>query len=204
MKPKQIAEVLNKHREWIRGKGSGEPADLRSANLTFADLAVAILSGANLNGANLTDADLTDAVLFDADLFAANLRGADLSGADLRRADLGDADLRGADLEGAQLPPFQIPQEGELIAWKATRDGIAKLRVPPEAKRTATLIGRKCRAEYVEVLEMIGKDGTGIRDSSIEYLPGETVRPDEYNDDIRIECSHGIHFFLTREEAELW
>lgn len=24
------------------------------------------------------------------------------------------------------------------------------------------------------------------------------------NSDIRVECTHGIHFFLTREEAEKW
>jgi hypothetical protein len=34
------------------------------------------------------------------------------------------------------------------------------------------------------------------------YRQGETVRPDSYSDDIRLECAPGIHFCLTREEAE--
>lgn len=28
------------------------------------------------------------------------------------------------------------------------------------------------------------------------------VRADKYNDDPRVECTGGIHFFLTRQEAE--
>jgi len=214
-----INEILIKHAKWMRDEDGGErailrDADLRGADLTSADLRGADLRGANLNGADLRGADLRRANLSNANLNGANLRcanlydanlyDADLRGADLRGADLEGADLSGADLRRAQLPPFQIPQDGELIVWKATRGGIAKLRVPPEAKRTATLIGRKCRAEYVEVLEVIGGDGISRHDTSTVYRPGETVRPDEYDDDIRVECTHGIHFFLTREEAELW
>lgn len=29
-------------------------------------------------------------------------------------------------------------------------------------------------------------------------------RPDKFDPDVRVECSHGIHFFLTREEAETY
>ena len=36
------------------------------------------------------------------------------------------------------------------------------------------------------------------------YRVGKTVESDSYDDDIRVECSHGIHFFLTRKEAEEW
>ena len=37
-----------------------------------------------------------------------------------------------------------------------------------------------------------------------DYIPGQITKPDSYDDDPRIECSHGIHFFLTRKEAEEW
>ena len=81
------------------------------------------------------------------------------------------------------------------------RGGLCKLRVPPEAKRTATPIGRKCRAEWVEVVEA-PEDGRAKHDERVVYRAGETVRPDSYNGDPRLECTNGIHFFLTREEAE--
>jgi hypothetical protein len=34
------------------------------------------------------------------------------------------------------------------------------------------------------------------------YTQGAMVYPDKYDDDIRIECTHGIHFFITKREAE--
>ena len=123
--------------------------------------------------------------------------GADLRGADLRGAYLGDA-------KNLKLPPFQIPQEGELVVWKKLAGGkLCKLRIPPDAKRTASVIGRKCRAEFAEVIEGSGSSWRGL-ENDIEYAPGKTVRPDSYDDNPLVECSNGIHFFLTKEEAEAW
>ena len=88
------------------------------------------------------------------------------------------------------------------MGWKKLQGkSVAKILIPAEAKRTSSLVSRKCRAEFVEVLEGGGFDRrTGL----LEYKEGEIVRPDSYDDDIRIECTHGIHFFMTRREAELW
>ena len=36
------------------------------------------------------------------------------------------------------------------------------------------------------------------------YKPGEIVRPDKWDPNPLIECAPGIHFFITREEAEDW
>ena len=126
------------------------------------------------------------------------------------RAVLSGAVLSGADLSDARGLAFQIPQEGELIVWKAVSPGIAKLRIPTDAKRTGCLINRKCRAEWVETLQIILKDGSemqqavGSRDLKTVYRVGEVTKPDSYNDDIREDCTHGLHFFLSREEAEAW
>jgi hypothetical protein len=141
-------------------------------------------------------------------LNGAYLNGANLRGADLRWANLSGAFLNAASLSEANLPHFQIPQEEELIVWKKGHTHLIKLRIPPEAKRTASLVGRKCRAEFAEVLEIRtpqnrkAKTAKGWHDQNFGYKVGETVHPDKYDPDIRVECSHGIHFFLTREDAE--
>jgi hypothetical protein len=176
-------------------------ADLQGADLRSADLYGANLTGANLRGANLYGADLYGADLTGANLRGANLRGANLYGADLYGANLYGADLRGADLTGAKLPNFAIcPEEGSFIGWKKVSGGaILKLLIPAEAKRTSSLVGRKCRAEFVQVL-----DGEGVSsyDGKTYYNVGATIYPDKYDDNIRVECTSGIHFFITRKEAE--
>ena len=180
-------------------------AYLCGANLSGANLRDASLSGADLSGANLRDAYLRSAYLRSANLRSANLCGANLCGASLSGASLHAADLRDASLSGADLPSFSIiPEEGAFIGWKKLKDeGIAKLEIPAEAKRTSTLIGRKNRAEFVRVLELFGADqGVSLHNDSIVYRVGEIVKPDSYDDDIRLECTNGIHFFITRKEAE--
>lgn len=169
-----------------------------------------IKNGANLRGANLQGAYLDGANLYGANLRRADLRRADLRGADLRRADLQGADLQGADLQGANLPHFLItPEIGGFYGYKKLSDGvIVKLFVPSRAKRTNSLIGRKCRASEVKVVEVVkGEITSPIKSTDYGeavYQVGATVKADKWDGDIRIECTHGIHFFMTLKEAEEW
>ena len=164
------------------------------ANLCDVDL-----HGADLYSADLSDANLSYANLRGADLRYANLRCADLSGANLRDADLHGSSLSCANLRDALMPPLRTP-EGDLVGYKKVADGtVLKLRIPSEAKRTASWAGNKLRAEYAIVLE---GEGTSTHDNAFVYKQWELVRPDSYNDDPRVECANGIHFFLTRQEAE--
>jgi hypothetical protein len=173
-------------------------ANLRIANLSGADLSGADLRVANLRGANLSGADLSGA-----DLRVANLRGADLSGADLRGANLSGADLRGANLRGSDMSSFVIVPAGALEVYKKTSAGVVTLLIPRSAARVNAYGSRKCRAEYALVLDA-PEGAVSKHDNHTKYVVGETVYPDSYDPDPRIECSHGIHFFLTRTEAENW
>jgi hypothetical protein len=145
-----------------------------------------------------------DANLRGADLSGANLSGADLSGADLSGANLSGADL--SDAEGAELAiaKTRILPEGDLIGWKKCAHGvIVKLRIPETAKRSHAF-GRKCRAEYADVLEVVGADAafTYAHGPCTEYRVGERVMPDSFSEDWQDECSNGIHFYISRIEAE--
>ena len=171
-----------------------------------ADLYGADLRGADLRGADLRGANLRGAGLHEANLYGADLRGADLYGADLRGADLRGANLYGAKNAQLALAMTMICPQGEIVGWKkAIANGkqiIVKLRIPTEAKRS-NATGRKCRAEFADVLEIDGADvAHSDHDSNFEYRVGQRVVPDSFDDDRWDECSHGIHFFITREEAE--
>ncbi|MBW7970988.1 pentapeptide repeat-containing protein [Bradyrhizobium sp. BR 10289] len=217
----EVLEAIAAGRSLSRANLSG--ADLSRADLSRADLYGANLSGANLSRANLSGANLSRADLYGADLYGANLSradlsganlsgadlyGANLSGADLSRADLYGANLSGADLSGAKnadrvIAQTRILPEGSLIGWKKCRDNvIVKLRIPEEAKRSHAF-GRKCRAEYADVLEVIGAEvGISTHDGETEYRVGQRVVPDSFSEDWATECAPGIHFFITRSEAE--
>jgi hypothetical protein len=97
----------------------------------------------------------------------------------------------------------RILPEGSIIGWKKCRDNvIVKLRIPEEAKRSHAF-GRKCRAEYADVIEIFGADvGVSSHDGKTKYHVGERVYPDSFSDDWQTECASGIHFFITRIEAE--
>jgi hypothetical protein len=129
----------------------------------------------------------------------ADLRGADLRGADLQRAD--NADLA--------IAMTRILPEGDIIGYKKCQDDvIVKLLIPKDSKRSHAF-GRKFRAEYAEVLEITDPDGgteaTAISNYNTDFIykVGETVRPtDIFEEDWTEECASGIHFYITRAEAE--
>ena len=49
-----------------------------------------------------------------------------------------------------------------------------------------------------------GTDETRAIIKNVHYKVGETVYPDSFDEDRWNECSNGIHFFMTRREAELY
>ena len=223
MTKSELNEILELHKKWSNGATDGKQACLEGADLHGVDLHGAYLWGARLRGVNLRNADLRGAdlrgaCLQRADLQHADLRYADLQGADLYRADLKGADLRDADLyraylRGAKNVPLLpctsiVPEYGSFVGWKKVGAYIIKLKILDDAKRS-NATGRKCRCSAAEVLEIQNLDGTKsdidrIHNDSYcgaDYIVGEIVTPDSFDDDRWNECSNGIHFFITRQEA---
>ena len=194
----ELAKVLCQHQMWLENAGG------KRAILIGADLAGAILRQADLRGASL---------------YSANLRGADLSGADLSGANLNGANLCSANLISAKLDDveynhktgffaLQCPEEGSFIGYKKACNHIIKLEILPDAKRSSATT-RKCRCSSAKVLSITTLDGqddgtqtvSSDYDNSFVYRVGEIVRVDDFDDNRWRECSRGIHFFITRDEA---
>ena len=191
MDAKKLKDILDKHLKWLRGEDGGERANLSGANLSGADLSWANLSGANLSGA---------------DLSWANLSGADLSGANLYGASY---------IEDAKnlFYPIACPESGSFIGWKKARikdnggECIVKLEICEDAMRSSAT-GRKCRCSKATVLEVqdlggnvLEKAAVSDRDSDFQYIPGTMVSVPDFDENRWNECSNGIHFYITREEA---
>jgi hypothetical protein len=118
-----------------------------------------------------------------------------------------------------------LPKHGKIIGWKKLRDKlIAKLEIPARAKRVMCQgPTRKCRASVARVLTIyIGcpharkwneehgqtnetRSGVSCFSRTLaHYVVGKTVIADMFDPRPNVECSHGINFFLSREEAEAY
>ena len=206
MDKQELKAILGKHLKWLRGEDGGERANLFGANLSRADL----------SGANLFEANLSGANLFEANLFEANLFRANLSGADLFEANLSGATLSGANyIEKAKnlFYPIACPEIGAFVGWKKARvktsghECIVKLEITEDAVRSSAA-GRKCRCSKATVLEIQDLEGNVLeqaavsdRDCNFSYIPGTVVSVLDFDENRWNECSTGIHFYITREEA---
>ena len=138
--------------------------------------------------------------------FSTNEKGrrANLSG-----ADLSDANLSGADYnERTSFFALSCPEEGSFIGYKKAGRYIVKLLIPEDAKRSSAT-SRKCRCSRAKVLSITKLDGSDAGITSVPsnwnpcfiYKVGEIVEVPDFDDDRWNECSAGIHFFITRDEA---
>ena len=193
--------------------------ELRKEDNTLKDtVEEAVRQGISLRNASLFNANLRGA-----DLRNANLRDAYLRGADLRGADLTGADISGTWLEHAIFDdttkiyfPMRCPETGSFIGYKKIsftkeyddyREFIVKLEIPEDAERSSST-SSKCRCSKAKVLEIrdILRDEKLIEITNINkivciYKVGEYVYPDYFDECRWHECSNGIHFFMTEEEA---
>ena len=197
-------------------KAVEEGVSLRSAYLNSAEL-----DNLDLGNANLYDADLNNASLYNTDLINANLGHTDLWNANLCNANLYNADLYMADLSHAQLynanlshakhvpyVPLACPSDGAFIGWKKVHGRLVKLEIPEDAKRSSATTN-KCRCDKAKVLGITNIDGSNpipeimnlTQPHHVLYKVGEMVYPDEFDENRWNECSHGIHFFINKQDA---
>lgn len=209
-----------------------ERAILREANLNYAELWCAILDNADMSDVDMSNAYLYNTSMKNTNLENANLkfahlentdlRGANLKGANLKFANLEGANLEGANLNGASLDKveydehtcffaLQCPEKGAFIGYKKAHNKIIELEICADAKRSSATT-RKCRCSAAKVLSITNCDGTdsGLTEVSSDtdenfiYRVGNIVTVDNFNENRWVECSTGIHFFLTRDEAVQW
>ena len=197
-------------------------ASLQHTNLSYADFREATLNDTNIANSNLTYADFDDASFVGAYLSHSNLTRADLQGANLAWADIHscvfyDTDLRDcnfmySNLRGSKYVPYiplQCPSDGAFVGWKKVNNVLIKLEIPADAKRSSATTN-KCRCDKAKVLGFYDSLGTEELDMTelvndeyeeCKYVKGEMVYPDFFDEDRWNECSHGIYFFINKQDA---
>ena len=136
----------------------------------------------------------------------ANLDGANLDGANLTRANLTRANLDGA--TNIPFVPYACPSDGAFIGWKNVNNCLVMLEIPEDARR-CSCTSQKCRCDKAKVLGITNLDTnesvSEIKNISfspaVTYVVGEMVYPDSFDENRWNECSHGIHFFINKQNA---
>ena len=197
-------------------------ASLQHTNLSYTDFREATLNDTYISNSNLAHSDFSDtslvgAYLLHSTLTRADFQGANLAWADLRscvfdNTDLRDCNFMYANLRGSEYVPYiplQCPSDGAFIGWKKVNNVLIKLEIPADAKRSSATTN-KCRCDKAKVLGFY--DSLGVNELDItelvnneyeecKYVKGEIVYPDFFDEDRWNECSHGIHFFVNKQDA---
>jgi hypothetical protein len=171
-----------------------------NANLRKAYLGCTIFRNSTFNYADLTGAYFEHS----------NLRGATFNCTNLCDVSFKSTDLINANLTDAiNIPyiPLACPSEGSFIGWKICRNYLIKLEIPEDARRSSAT-SNKCRCDKAKVLAITDfEEKTSfsrvINRSYTEcvYEVGKMVYPDSFDEDRWNECSHGIHFFINKQDA---
>lgn len=164
-------------------------------------------------------------------LYSCVFNGAELHRVDFQNAALGDNEFRHTEIVSSIFSNAHIkdtywlnskvhpccvnfhlncPETGSFVGYKKAANCIIKLQIPEDALRSSAT-SRKCRASKATVLEIVSIDKRQFLekiasdyDASFIYKVGETVEVENFDKDRWNECSTGIHFFMTREEAILY
>lgn len=202
-----------------------EGVDLSCENLSDIDFSHTNLNGVNLKGANLRYADLTGADLTNAilnnqtDFKYAKLDGA--KGLEAYRIVPEEGSFIGWK-KVSLLSGFRKNENMYCgFEYRTCTDAVLKLEIPKHAKRVNAYGSRKCRSSSARVLSVLdakGKRPIRLKEKDalispnaytncakpLLYAPGKLMRADSFDPDPRVECSNGIHFFMTKQEAINW
>ncbi len=125
-----------------------------------------------------------------------------------------------------EIFPLRCPKEGSFIGYKkalifptpySTAEALVTLEIPEDAKRSSAFEG-KCRCSKAKVLSIenihveglshdyaysayVDKHRLCFDKQEPDYYVGDMVYPDSFDEFRWNECSNGIHFFMTKEEA---
>ena len=184
--------------------GDFKNVNFRSCKFDNAKLQHTKFENCDLSGSSFAYADL-----FSADLRTCNLSGSNFDGADFFAALLWEAKLDNLFVtDRTKFFRNYCPEEGYIFGYKKCfNERMVQLLIPKNAKRCSSTTNA-CRCDKARVVAITDvnkkesyKETMSFVDPNFIYRLGEMVYADSYNEDRWHDSSHGIHFWMTFEEA---
>lgn len=187
-----------------------EWSDLSFASINHSDFACSTLAFANFSDSKINDANFQHANLrhanFDYVTFFNNI---DITGAKLEYANFTCCDLSSAGLIGdlIEYRKGKVLTEPIIGYKKCLTDDKLYTIVTLEIPRGAIVFsinGNSCRTNKVKVIDIADgyKRAYSEHAEHFSYYIGDEINIYDFDLQYNNECSSGIHFFMTREEAE--
>ena len=128
--------------------------------------------------------------------------------ADLRYANLSNANLRYADLDKKEKIRKGMLLKEDFHAYKKCRDDLIVELVIPKGSIVFSINNSNCRTNRAKVVSITDIEGTtnyneaiSVHNDTFIYKVGAELEIEDFDLMYNVECSTGIHFFRTREEA---
>ncbi len=193
----------------------------------FCNFSDCMLDASDFSYATIDSSSFFDAFLHLGNFEYADIKGssfytATLIGANFKNSKIDDETIFSqSHISNIQYnnPPISIacPEEGSFIGFKVglmynAEDLLTfvliKLEIPADAKRSSGT-GKKCRCSKATVLDITDlssneqhiEKAVSLYSKAFEYKVGETVHVDDFDDNRWDECSAGIHFFMSKDDA---
>jgi len=199
--------------------------DLSGWDLSDIDFTYSVFHRISFDGANMERSSVLNALFDECSLRKTNFRNANLQSAALRYADMEGAFIEGANLYGAILEYAKLrniisdektkcfrlhcPEKGPFLGYKkCLNNRLVQLLIPADARRTSATLPT-CRCDKAKVLTIKSFDfkekydeAWSLVDENFVYRAGEWVEVKNFNENRWMDSTRGIHFWMTREEAE--
>lgn len=196
------------------------------AEFTRTDLSYSVFMDCEIRRCNFTEVDMSHVSVIEQAIHTSTFKNIK----NFTTAQFHEG-LYGCNVDTVQYYPMACPSDGAFIGWKKVETNdcktvLIKLEIPEDAKRISSInISRKCRCDKAKVLDIIDIStgnhlervlnpesyaatliayicNKGVTTKpAIEYVVGEMVYPDSFDEDRTNECSHGIHFFINKQDA---
>ena len=168
-----------------------------------------ILDNMKARNTSFEGASFVDASLKGGDFRTCNLSNSDCDGTDFTGSILLDAVLDGIK-DSPKTKHFRIhcPETGYFLGYKKCfNDRLVTLLIGKDSKRCSSTTNA-CRCDRAKVVAITNLDGTGAYNEAVSFVDGNFIYrlgkeavADSYHEDRWLDSSHGIHFWMTKEEA---
>ena len=181
-------------------------AILDNANLELSNLSDCNLSFTNMAFSNLGGADLRNANLYFTELGFTYLEGANFSGATLKQTCMRGATLVGTIFDENEKIRKGVILKEKMIGYKKCKDEVIVILEIPKGAIVFSINNDMCRTNKAKVIEI--SNGKTIaksrRNNNFIYELGKEIEIEDFDLTYNLDCTSGIHFFRTIEEAQKW